>query len=396
MSRITNSVLLNTCLLLSLAVAQAQNPIISQVVDGGGWQTTIVMGNSTSSPVTVTLSFYSDAGSGGDTGNWQLQFVEGSSSSTFTIPAAGTLLLHSFGTAPITTSGWAQVQAPAGINAFAITSETVHGSPNQLTTSPGVTPSRGVLVPFDNTRGNVTSLALVNPSQVSETLSVGLQLNSGASSQQTPIVLPSQGHLAFSTAQQFPATSGQSGQLEFYVPGGSITGLALLFDPTGAFSGVPLTPEAGSPLIVGGPGGGGGGGGGSPSPFSSVTITTANNAPVVVSVSILCMPNCVAVVNAAVPLVLTAAGDFNNVTFSGNTVNFAGWDIQSSTMADTSGDLAQITTASLSVNLNPQGAATSGTVAGSINLVSTLGTISGSFSGTYTAIPAAAVTNQSR
>ncbi|MBV8844072.1 MAG: hypothetical protein JO307_14785, partial [Bryobacterales bacterium] len=62
-----------------------------------------------------------------------------------------------------------------------------------------------------------------------------------------------------------------------------------------------------------------------------------------------------------------------------------GVDITASTMFDKLGNMAQITSGSLSVTLTPEVVSTSGTATGTYDLVSTLGTISGSFSGTYTA-----------
>jgi uncharacterized protein (TIGR03437 family) len=76
---------------------------------------------------------------------------------------------------------------------------------------------------------------------------------------------------------------------------------------------------------------------------------------------------------------------WTKLTISGNTLTFDGLEITSSTMADSLGDIAQITSGSLTVTLNPQVVSTSGTVTGSLNLVSTITTVSGSFSGTYTA-----------
>ena len=77
---------------------------------------------------------------------------------------------------------------------------------------------------------------------------------------------------------------------------------------------------------------------------------------------------------------------FSGFTTSGLTLTCTGFTPTGSEILDDgNGDIAEFSSASLTVTLNPQVISTSGTVTGSINLVSTIATISGSFSGTYTA-----------
>jgi uncharacterized protein (TIGR03437 family) len=76
---------------------------------------------------------------------------------------------------------------------------------------------------------------------------------------------------------------------------------------------------------------------------------------------------------------------WNNYTANGLTITFGVLDVASTTMKDSKGDTAQITSGTLVVTLNPQVVSTSGTVTGSFSLISTIATVSGSFTGTYTA-----------
>jgi uncharacterized protein (TIGR03437 family) len=77
---------------------------------------------------------------------------------------------------------------------------------------------------------------------------------------------------------------------------------------------------------------------------------------------------------------------FGGFDVSGSTVTCTGLKVTASNMLNyKAGTSAQITSGSLSFTLNPQTVSTSGTVSGSINLVSTVGTITSSFTGTYTA-----------
>lgn len=240
-------------LLFVLSFGQAQSLIIPQVADGGGWQTTVVVTNTTASATSASLSFSQDVG-GGATQNWNLPFLEGGSTQNLNLPAGGTLFLHTPGTAAATTSGWAQVQAPAAVVAYAIFTLRVPGRQNQDGTSPAAASVNRILMPYDNTGNFVTSMAIVNTTSASESVSVGIQPSSGASSQPTAINLPAQGHMAFAVPQQFSTTGGQSGLLEFYSASGSFSILALRFNPTGAFTTAQVYLETGPPIVAAGAG----------------------------------------------------------------------------------------------------------------------------------------------
>lgn len=54
--------------------------VVPQFVDGGGWQTTLVLANTTVSAATASLTFYKETGAGGGaTEPWTPTFLEGSS-----------------------------------------------------------------------------------------------------------------------------------------------------------------------------------------------------------------------------------------------------------------------------------------------------------------------------
>jgi hypothetical protein len=81
----------------------------------------------------------------------------------------------------------------------------------------------------------------------------------------------------------------------------------------------------------------------------------------------------------------TGAANFSTFALNGLTFTCTGIEVTGSTMFDKLGNMAQITSGSLTITLTPQVVSTSGTATGTYNLVSTLGTLSGSFTGTYTA-----------
>jgi len=74
---------------------------------------------------------------------------------------------------------------------------------------------------------------------------------------------------------------------------------------------------------------------------------------------------------------------WSSVTVSGDTLTFTGLQSSDSYMQSSALNIAPITTGTLTVTLAP-GSTNSGTYTGTLDLVSTLQTVSGAFSGTYT------------
>jgi hypothetical protein len=248
-------------LLFAVSLGQAQISVIPQIVDGGPWLTTIAITNTSASQAIASLSAFQETG-GGNTASWPLNFVEKTSAQTQDLVLAGgsTLFLHTFGTAANTTIGWGQLSEADGagsIVAYAIFTQRVPGRSDQDGTAPAAAAISRILVPFDNTSGAVTSMAIANTTSSSESIAVGIRTAS-ATTQAAAIMLPAQGHASFTFPTQFPATAGQSGLVEFYAASGSFSILALKFN-SGAFTTAPVYNVTGPPIIVSTSGGGGAG-----------------------------------------------------------------------------------------------------------------------------------------
>jgi hypothetical protein len=211
-----------------------------------------VLTNTTINPGSATFTFYQEM-PGGATQSWNLPLEEGANQAV-TVAGGATAFLHTMGTNPATSVGWAQAIVSAGIVAYAIFTQRIPGLAAQDGTAPSTAAAERFLVPFDNTAGFVTSLAILNPSGASETISVNVKTETGAISQSS-ISLPALGHMAFALADQVPATSGHRGLAEIYFPGtgrasaGSISMIALRFNPAGAFTTAPVYPQSGSAII---------------------------------------------------------------------------------------------------------------------------------------------------
>lgn len=240
-----------TASLFTLSFASAQTLIIPQIADGAGWQTTLVLTNTSASATTASLSFFKSTSSGA-TQSWTPSFLETSSVQNVALPASNTAFLHTPGTAGALSEGWGQLQAGSAVVAYAIFTQTVPGRTNQDGTAPAAAASSRVLMPFDNTKGFVTSMAIANPTAAAESISVEMQPASGQPSQLPAITLPAYGYMAFALPQQFSATSGQSGLLEFYSASGSFSLIALRFNPTGGFTAAPVYAQSGPPIIASG------------------------------------------------------------------------------------------------------------------------------------------------
>ncbi len=243
--------LLVCTIFVSALVASGQTLVIPQIADGGGWQTELVLTNTGATATTVSLNFFQST-TGGATQSWTPPFLETSVLTNIPLPAASTVFLHTPGTAGSLSEGWAQVQGNSAVSAYAIFELTVPGRQNQDGTAVATASTSRTLVPFDNTNGFVTSMAIVNTSGASEAIAVSAQPTGGAAAQLSPITLPANGYTSFTVPQQFSSLNSASGLLEFYASTGSFSLIALRFNPTGAFTSAPVFAETGSPVIASG------------------------------------------------------------------------------------------------------------------------------------------------
>jgi len=243
-----------------LASGGAVGLILPQIVDGGAWQTTLVITNTNTTPANAALQFFQTTDAAGDTVPWTLPTVEAISLSDIQLAADATIIVHTPGTASTLTQGFGELVADSGVVAYAIFTQRVSGRPNQDGTAPAAAPGSYFLVPFDNSApGFATSIAIVNTSEAPETLSANLLLASGQTLSGSLPSIPALGHAAFALTTQFPLSAGQQGTLELFYPaqidstpaGGAhpqvavisrptFSVIALRFNPTGAFTALPV------------------------------------------------------------------------------------------------------------------------------------------------------------
>jgi hypothetical protein len=181
---------------------------------------------------------------------WLPPFID-TATTQFTLAAGETDVIHTAGTAGATTIGWALIQGEASVSVYAIFSQSAPGLPNQDGTALASPASSRVLFPYDNTHGFVTAVAIANTGSTTATISVGLKntFATGLAPGPMVITLPPQGHTSFNMPQQYFSTLNQFGTAEFTTNGGSISVLALRFDPTGSFASAPVFAESGGAIL---------------------------------------------------------------------------------------------------------------------------------------------------
>jgi len=250
---------MQTAIKTTLSVLLLSLPVFGQltlphVVDGGiggggAWQSTVVLTNMSANPATATLIFHKETG-GGKTGPWTPTFQEVISTAGLSLVGGSVIYLHTTGNATDPLSqGWAELNADAGVTGYVVFTLTVPGRPNQEGTAPAVTASNRVLIPYDDSNGFVTGIAITNPTGTDQNLTVGFRNSAGVSINNLPTV-PAGGHVSFTLSQQFPIILGHEGLAEFYSATGNISMIALRFNPTASFTAAPVYQQSGAPVIT--------------------------------------------------------------------------------------------------------------------------------------------------
>jgi hypothetical protein len=221
--------------------------IFAQVASGGGWTTSFTLLNLLPAASGANLTFWNDDGTplalpltfSPELG----QLPTTSSSIDFVIPANGVALVETeLPEAAAATVGWTRLTAPAGVVGSATFryQSTATQDLEAVVPLETRTPASFVL-PFDNTAGLTTGVALANGSdtstaniQIIARNAAGAQLLTGS------ISLPVRGHTSFMLATRYPSLVGILGSLEFQNPsGGNISVLGLRINQTGSLTSIP-------------------------------------------------------------------------------------------------------------------------------------------------------------
>ena len=214
---------------------------IAHLASGGdGWQTTFVLVNAGATPASATLSFFSDQN--GFPLTLPLAFPQSGDSSTavsvssYTTPqlAPGATLIIVTSGAPQLLTGSAQITSAGNVSGFVIFRHN-----NQEAVVPLESRNaQAYIIPFDNTKGTVTGIAVNAVSSQPVSTSVTIRNDAGIALFNDTITLASNGHYAFTLGvdryQSVPNILNIRGTIEFLAPLGASIGALGIRIPVGA------------------------------------------------------------------------------------------------------------------------------------------------------------------
>jgi len=214
----------------------------AQVASGGGWKTTITLINLSAVSVDAQINLYSDNGS---PMTLPLTFPQFASSTTgssvnLTLSPNQSLVVESNAATSSIAVGWADVQATGALSGYSIFRLSSPGVPDSEGTVPLDTRQLSTAVlPYDNTNGYRTGLALANQASTAATVTATFLDQNGIQLGTSQISLPAFGHASFFADAQFSQSANQLGVIRFQSSSG-ITCVGLRFSPSGSFTSVPI------------------------------------------------------------------------------------------------------------------------------------------------------------
>lgn len=212
----------------ALANVGTSGGAFAHIAIANGWKTSFVLVNTGTIAAQAHLKFFDDDGnplvlplsspqSGGGVST-TASFLDS------TMNAGATLVVESTGpdANPLQT-GSAQLTTDGNVSGFAIFRY-------EPTGQEAVVPlesrnARSYILPFDNTGGTATGVAVSSSSLQAVSVPVVIRDDSGAKMGTEAISLAVNGHSAFVLASQFPVTAGKRGTLEFAAPAGGQIGV---------------------------------------------------------------------------------------------------------------------------------------------------------------------------
>ncbi|MEQ1949570.1 MAG: hypothetical protein ABL995_20430 [Bryobacteraceae bacterium] len=204
---------------------------IPHLVEGNGWRTMFAIVNIDAQPVDYTFRFWGNDGS-----PLALPLVNRPAGTlTGTLAQGATVFAETPGTSQPEMQGWAEVSSSGRIGVTAIFRYTAGGLDMQGTAN-AIFSSSSVYMPFDNTQGNVTGIAIANTNAAnSASITLSFQTDNGSQSIST-VVLPPHGHTTFVMPTSFPATANARGSMNVTASSADVVLLGLRFTPSLSFT----------------------------------------------------------------------------------------------------------------------------------------------------------------
>ncbi len=245
-------VLIAALLCGSAALAQqstfaGQSAVVTHLVDGDGWQTSVSLNNIDAGPSQYKLSFFAENGS-------PLSLQSNFGTGTFvyeTIPPRGNVVITTAGTNAGLTQGWALMEtiflAPGP--GFVITpGANVAGTvlflrpptvsrPIEVSEPLDFSLSQKWVLPFDHTNGYSSGVALVNQ-ETFQDISIFITFYDGNGNQiaSDSFTLLRGNHLSFTSTVRYPQTIGAQGTIRIESSSNPLNELGFRVSPSGLFT----------------------------------------------------------------------------------------------------------------------------------------------------------------
>jgi hypothetical protein len=226
-------------------------PLLRQ---GGGWQTSIYLINNGAEEATLGLRFWKSGGGAERAEVWSLTVKDRGPLFAIDderIPAGGIRVIETNSADARMDQGWAELLAGGPVSIFAVLhrKSAAGVKPPLEATIPVLRAfQEGILAPFDNTGGAVTTLAVVNAADRAVTLRVTVRNNDGAQSTRPPdLTIPAFGQAVLILGDKsgaYPETADRTGTLELTAPGARLVAHAIR-NASGALAAFPVAPKAG-------------------------------------------------------------------------------------------------------------------------------------------------------
>jgi hypothetical protein len=218
----------------------------AQIASGAGLTSTITLVNTGGTQAEVNLKFFADDGSPLSLPLTLPQLGNSVDADSLDQTLAGNATLVVEIAAPITSpvkAGSARLTTDGPVNGFVLIRTVGNGQEAILPLETHAASS--YMVPFNNSSGAVTGIAVANLMFASTSVSVIVRVPGGIQFDAGTITLPAGGHTSFVLDGQFPLTALLSGTLEFRTASsGQISVAGLPFSPTGAFTALPVFSNA--------------------------------------------------------------------------------------------------------------------------------------------------------
>jgi CHRD domain len=205
---------------------------IAQVVDGGNFTTQFAIANLEQTQVSFQFKFWGDTGSA-----LNIPIQNGAPGSVAgTLAPGATIYVQTTGTSAPLLQGSADILSTGRVGVAAILKRVIAGLSDSEATVVGTVSGSNIFLPYDNTQGFVTGVAVSN-GNASQSLSVSMTFTSDTGAQsQTTITLPAHGHMSFVLPTTYTATAGARGSIHFAASSADLAVVGLRFNPNNSFT----------------------------------------------------------------------------------------------------------------------------------------------------------------